>query len=574
MEEHKQTVSRRGFLAGALAGAVALPLINACVPGQQSAPPATGGGGGATPSAAGAKSLFPTYIPFTGGPKPDYHDDNPLFADGYDNFPAQPFKANTQAPGTGAPLNVLVTAYFPSPTPVELNPTWQAINKQLNAEVRMNIVPGADYRPKFATTMAGDDLPDIMHIFFGYSVAPNLPQFFKSKCADLTPYLSGDAAKDYPYLAAIPTPAWKNSVAAVDGALYLIPIHRPMFSIQPRGGNFFKNNEMWDPDIGANTVPKDAADFKKILTQLNRPNENRYAYGQSGMNDTLFGIGCFAQMFNAPNGWKLDGGKLLRDRETEEYKAAVGYLRDLMASGLMPPDITNINNARTELSQTRRIAVTQEGQGNSWVDLWQRGLQANPQFHFSMINPFPATAGQKTINYLGTGFVSMNVLKKGSPDRIKEILRILNWLASPFGSQEDLLLSYGLEGSDYTKDDKGNPKPTQDGISRAGWVPWRYMAQHPWVYYQAGLDGFAKASYDAEHATIPIGIDDPTNGFYAPTAYTKGAVADIAWNDGIRDIITSRRPFSDYDTVTKEWATAAGDQVRKEYMDAMASAKT
>ena len=44
--------------------------------------------------------------------------------------------------------------------------------------------------------MASNDLPDIMHIFFGYSVAPNLPGFFKSKCADLTPYLSGDAAKD------------------------------------------------------------------------------------------------------------------------------------------------------------------------------------------------------------------------------------------------------------------------------------------------------------------------------------------------------------------------------------------
>ena len=98
-------------------------------------------------------------------------------------------------------------------------------------------------------------------------------------------------------------------------------------------------------------------------------------------------------------------------------------------------------------------------------------------------------------------------------------------------------------------------------------------AQRPLVR-DAGLDGFPKASYDAEHATIPIGIDDPTNGFYAQTAYTKGAVADIAWNDGIRDIITSRRPFSDYDTVTKEWASAAGDQVRKEYTDAMASAKT
>jgi putative aldouronate transport system substrate-binding protein len=347
-----------------------------------------------------------------------------------------------------------------------------------------------------------------------------------------------------------------------------------MFSIQPRGGNFFKNNEMWDPVIGADYVPKDAADFKKVLGQLNRPQENRWAIGNVGTNDTLYGMGGYAQMFNAPNNWKLEGGKLIKDRETEEYKAAIGYVRDLFASGLFPPDAPNWTNSRTEALLTRKVAVSLEGQGNSWVDFWQRGLQANPQMHFSMIKPFPSDAKQKAINFLGTGFVSMNVLKKASPDRIKELLRVLNWLASPFGSQEDLLLQYGLEGSDYTKDEKGNPKPTQEGIARAGWVPWRYMAQHPWVYYQAGLDGFAKASNEAEKATISIGIDDPTNGFYAPTQYSKGAVADIAWNDAMRDIITSRRPLSDYDTVLKEWQTAAGDQVRKEYVDAMAGAKT
>ena len=72
--------------------------------------------------------------------------------------------------------------------------------------------------------MAGDDLPDIMHIYNGYALAPNLPASIKAKCADLTPYLAGNTAKDYPYLANIPTYAWRNSVSALDGALYLIPI--------------------------------------------------------------------------------------------------------------------------------------------------------------------------------------------------------------------------------------------------------------------------------------------------------------------------------------------------------------
>src|SRR4029450_10886906 len=125
----------------------------------------------------------------------------------------------------------------------------------------MAITPGAAYPTKFATMMAGDDLPDIMHVFFGYSVAPNLPAFFKAKCADLTPYLSGDAAKEYPYLAALPSAAWKNSASAIDGQLWLVPIHRPFYSVAeryPYGGNLFKNVDMYDPEIGAGYVPKDA----------------------------------------------------------------------------------------------------------------------------------------------------------------------------------------------------------------------------------------------------------------------------------------------------------------------------
>ena len=523
------------------------------------------------PAAAAGKGPYPTYIPFTGGPKPDYHDPQPIFADGFENYPADPFKANKDAPGTGSTISVLIAAYFPVPTPYEQNATWQAVNKQLNADVRMNIIPTADYRTKFATTMASDDLPDIMHIYFGYSIAPNLPQFFKSKCADLTPYLAGDAAKDYPYLAAIPTAAWKNSTSAVDGQLFLVPIHRPMYSVSeryPYGGNLFKNVDMYDSEFGANYVPRDAADFKRMLQTLNRPKENRWAIGKVGTAGTLFGLGTYAEMFGAPNQWKVENGKLIKDRETEEYKSAVAYLRDLMTGGLYPPDAASSTNSRADFV-AKKFALSVESQGNSWVDFWQRGLQQDPPTRFDMLPPFSATAGQKPLYYLSPGFNSMNVLKKAPPERIKELLRVMNWLASPFGSQEDLLLTYGVDGQDYKKDDKGNPVPSVEGINRAGYVPWRYVVQHPWVYYQADLPGFAKASYDAEHATLPLGLPDPTAGLYAPTFYGKGVVADNTFFDGVREIVLGRSQMSGYDQLVKDWSAAAGDQIKSEFLQAM-----
>jgi putative aldouronate transport system substrate-binding protein len=220
----------------------------------------------------------------------------------------------------------------------------------------------------------------------------------------------------------------------------------------------------------------------------------------------------------------------------------------------------------------KRFAVSVEGYGNAWSDFWRRGLQQQPPTNFGLIKPFPAHDGGKLQVFLSQGFISMNALKKASPERIKELLRIMNFLAAPFGSQEDLLLTAGINGQDYTTDERGNPVPSAQGVANARYVPWQYIAQRPYVNYQAEVPGFAKGSHEAQQVLLPIGVEDPTNGFYSPTASGKGATAETVVNDGLRDILLGRKPLSDYDGLVRDWARDAGDQIRKEYGDAMAAA--
>jgi putative aldouronate transport system substrate-binding protein len=562
-------LTRRSFIRVSAAGA--LMLSAACTPSAPTAP-----GPNANPGQAKKSSPYPTYVPVANGPKPDFHTDDPRFDDGFDAYPANPIKAIPEKPGSGGTINILNRAYFPPPTPFAQNPTWQEVNRQINANMAINVTAGPDYQTKFVTTMAGDDLPDIMHIYNGYALAPNLPGFFKAKCADLTPYLAGDAAKDYPYLAAIPTYAWKNSVSAIDGQLFLVPIQRHLPIFPGFGGYFFANTEIWNKEIGEGYIPKHADDLKRILIQLTRPQENRWGIGNAGVGSNAgeggpFGLSAYAAIFGAPHNWKLDAsGKLIRNRETPEYKAAVAYLRDLMAAGVYPPDVAAINQSRPQHAQGRFVMAI-DGYGNSWIDLLRQGAQFGNRFH--LLKPFAATDGGKPQAFLSHGFVSMNVLKKASPDRIKELLRIMNFLAAPFGSQEDLLLSYGIQGQDYSLDPKGNPVPTPEGIARASYVPWRYIAQHPWVNFQADLPGFAKAAHEAQQTLFPLAVSDPTDGFYSATAWGKGQTADVRFQDGMIDIILGRRQLGEYDDLVKAWQTEAGDQVRKEFMDSMAAAK-
>lgn len=543
------------------------PTTPTAIPVTSTPPAGTGSGSTPRPVASG----LPTYIPLQGGPRPDLPSPNPaqFVEDGFVNYPANPVKAlPAEPPGMGNTLELFVTSFFPVPTAFEQNPAWQEMNRQLNQTVRFNIVSSSDYNVKLATLMAGNDLPDVISLFPGLNAAPSIPQFLEARCADLTPYLAGDSIKDYPNLANIPTAVWQKANTQINGHLWLTPVPRPLFAT---GSVLYYNKGVWDREIGPDYTPRNAEDFKRVLTQLNRPAENRYAIAVSGSG---FGMLGFSQIFNAPNSWRLEGGQLIKDREAEEFKAAVGFVRDLFVAGLFHPNTGGSYSLQVQATRSDFVAgrfmVHMDGVGNAWADFWQRGLRANPPVDSRPISPFPAYDGGRPAHYLTNGATSVNALKKASPERIREILRIMNWLSAPFGSVEDQLIYYGIKDTDYTLDDHGNPVPTPQGVSDASNAPWRFIARGVQVLYNPGIPDYARIQQAAESKWAPVGIFDATLGYYSAAAFSKTRTLDQTFYDGITDIVVGRRPFSDYDQLVRDWQSAGGEQMRKEFMDSMA----
>jgi putative aldouronate transport system substrate-binding protein len=239
-------VSRRLFIErasrGVALGAIGLPLlVEACTPTAPSSPaaPAAGTPAGGTPAPAAGKpaataakpsnaSLVPTFVPFPNKPKADFPSQGDPYLDGYVNYPMNPTKSmSAEPPGTGSTVTSMTIGLFPPPTPFENNPAWQEINKQLNADFRINIVAPGDYVAKLATVMAGNDLPDLLFFYYSSQTAitavAGVPQFLEAQAADLTPYLAGDAVKDYPSLANFPTRAWTNSGSVFNGRIQMVP---------------------------------------------------------------------------------------------------------------------------------------------------------------------------------------------------------------------------------------------------------------------------------------------------------------------------------------------------------------
>jgi putative aldouronate transport system substrate-binding protein len=208
---------------------------------------------------------------------------------------------------------------------------------------------------------------------------------------------------------------------------------------------------------------------------------------------------------------------------------------------------------------------------NGWQDGWRQALQSSQPFDVQMIPPFAAHDGGKPQHFVTGGHLWATALKKAAPERIKEMLRILNWLAAPFGSAEDQLLTFGVQGVDYTIDGKGNPTLTTQGNTDANYVPWKYVTQHPFVFYTPDIASYAKTMADAEKALMPVAVSNPAFGQVSATNFSKGFNLTQTVQDGLNDIVIGRRPFGDYDQLLKDWQNNGGHQVRKEYMESIAA---
>jgi putative aldouronate transport system substrate-binding protein len=563
-------LSRRAFVR--LAGGAALlatPLLDAC--GGPVAPTASAPGAGS--AKPGAPVAMPTYLPVTTAP-PDLPGDDKIDA-GYFAFPGTLVKTVTETPiKGGGEVNVMTWNVTGPIAPLEVNTAWQEINRQVGAKINLvNNVSNADYRTKLDTVVAGGELPDTVYIPATpggqSSPFPQFPDFLERSAADLTPYLSGDAVKDFPNLANIPTRAWRS--VTYHNKIFGVPVTFPLVP----GTVLWVHQELLD--AFGQPRPTSTDDFKQILQALKRPDAGVFGIGASvqGADTTngAYDLGLYQMYFGAPNNWKADAsGKLVRSFETEQYKAAVGYARDLVAAGLYHPDSPTFNQVSVRTNFVgRKYVFCNSGWLAASIQFWGGAQAQNPPGQLDVVPPFGADGGKGSF-YTGTQLFGWSLIKKAPEARVRDLLRLFNFLAAPFGSEEYLLINYGVRGQDFNFDDQGNPVLTTAGKANVNSL-WTYIVQPPQVYYAIKPREFATMMQNADKALIAVGVEDPVASLYSETHAAKGSVVNQGFLAAMGDIIAGRRPLSDYDGLLKDWQSGGGNQIRTEFEQALAAAK-
>jgi putative aldouronate transport system substrate-binding protein len=472
---------------------------------------------------------------------------------GFLKYPTSLVRAVTDNPITsGKQVTAMTPLWGPVPPGLGHNAFYDAVNTRLGGQVKLNILDGNTYDQKLSAVLAAGDVPDMVQIP-GWNIATlaHFSDAVNKLFADLTPYLQGDKAKDYPLLANLPTDAWKFSVW--NNKLHAIPLPNSPYVLLA----FYRADLL--EKMGVTVQPQNADELYTLAKQINNPKGNRWAFTGGNLHMEM------ARAFGAPRRWRKKSDGTLEFRyETDEYAAAIEWTAKAFKEGLVHPSVVENKNADTkQLMTSGQALLTVDGPG-TWHEQLEQQLGSNPDFRLGAMKPFPAKAGSTTLVWRGEPAGMYVFIKQGlGEDRTKELLRVANWCSAPFGTEEFELRTYGVRDKHFTMGANG-PQFTSLGNKEAAGPTYYFLGGHVPEITQSGLPGYVQALWDWESEASKHLEDDPFGAIRVEDPSNFAAI-QTPTEDKVNDIIRGKRPLSDLKQVVQEFKSGGGDEGRTFY---------
>jgi len=469
----------------------------------------------------------------------------------YLSYPANPKRLRDDVPAKGGTVSVLKQGDVGQLPAVRDNSFWQELNKRVGATVELTQVVSADYNAKLATLVAGEDLPDLVQLTYTY---PRLPGLLSARFQDLSPWLSGDGIRRWPNLASIPEFGWQS--VSFNGGIWGIPW---VFASRAGSENRLRQDVLSARGLSQEEVT-DWASFKEFCGELTDPRADVWAI--SDLQSTA--LTMTKEMFGVVNGWAIRDGHFIRDFEVEGYADMLSAVDQLRRDGLIYPDpAATLNDSQVNFIAGRTVLIRQ-----AWTNRY--GLQARARVEGAtelvqggLVVP-RHDGGGPADHFTNSGLFTFTGLTKASDDRIEELLGVLDWLASPFGSEERLFTRFGVPEVHYTLQGT-DPVSTELGTKEVGAMQLIYLANVPEGIYMPSMPDEARSQYSHLDALLANVSDDASNGLYSEAKVTTGAAAEREIAAAQLDIVAGRRPVTDWPDVVARWQREAGDKIRGEY---------
>jgi putative aldouronate transport system substrate-binding protein len=283
------------------------------------------------------------------------------------------------------------------------------------------------------------------------------------------------------------------------------------------------------------------------------------------------------QMFNVPYGWRLnDDGTLTNAIETEEYRQALAFARELNEAGAYHPDSANLTVEQSvDLMRSGRTGMAQNGFAAVFGSTGALHY-VNEVVPEADVQPIilPSHDGGTGITYRTPGFFGFTAISAQAAqdeERLHELLRILNYLFAPFGSEEFTFLNYGQPGVHSDEAEGGGYQINEKGRADRSALVYPFLSEN--YFFYPGVPGEAERAQKFNEEMAAVAVGNPTAGIYSPTAAETGATLNQLITDNYTTIVTGRQELDSWDQVIEDWRSRGGDDQRAEYEEAIKAAQ-
>lgn len=545
----KKRSNRRSMVKGASAAAAATVIAPRITFAQDASP-------AASPSASPAAGQ--TVVPSGIEGVPDVYLQYPEPQVTYDGVP-----------GSGGTVRAFTISYSPPPTPKDDNQFWQELERRLGVTWEIDMTPQPNYGEKSAAYLAGGDLPDLYYINPGQNATQQYQALAQGAFLDLTPYVTGDALQQFQNLKTFPQFMWDN--LRFQGKIFGVPNPSGRTAGQPH------YRVDWAESVGIS--PEDPEAVRQMLAAFtnNDPDGNgsQDTWGQGRFNSGWWAWDnrITQQAVRAPHNWRLnDDGTLTNVIETDEYRQAIEMQVAMYQDGSYHPDSASMtfDDAKSAFI-AGDIGLHSEGT-TSFYGPGTTGGQLVDAYSEARITNVPIIAidggpGVTHNNPGYFGYVAIPASLGGDEERILELLRILDYLAAPFGSEEQLFMDNGIEGVHWEYNDQGAPISNDKGRADRSDLTYFMGPLNVLFYGETPELGLEVQRVLKDAATV--GIDDPTLVLFSQTNVDQGPTLSQLGTDSITAIVTGREPIDALDAAIEAWRSQGGDQIRQEYEEAL-----
>ncbi|WP_270166741.1 extracellular solute-binding protein [Paenibacillus sp. SYP-B4298] len=435
--------------------------------------------------------------------------------------------------------------------PAEGNEVQRRIEEITNTKLKIQQLPGSAFEEKLPVLIASGELPDAIPIPRRHQKLPYVVNAIESDMFwEIGPYL-----EQFPNLSKINPLIYEN--IAYEGKVYGIPRVRPL------ARRAFQYREDWAEKLKLQE-PKTIDDLYAMLKAFTHDdpdgNGKQDTYGLTSKEVGYW----FASFFGAPNNWKVEDGKFIKDVETEEYLNALKFEKKLYEEKLMNRDFAVIDRPEWTgaIEQGKagvRIDVTGSAPG------LEEGVQANnPDGKINFFSILEGDHGKRV--FMEGGHNGFYLIPKSSVKTEEHLLRVLKFFDDLAGEEGANLLQWGIEGVHYKLVDG---KPEYIDLDKYGKEVGAYSAPLSTlppvdIALQGDKTRLQQREIDVIAENDQHLVADPSLPLLSETFAERGAQLQTMLEDANVKFVMGGSEEEWRNTV-KEWRTRGGGEIAKEY---------